>query len=195
MRWAAIDFETATQFRDSACAVGVVVVDEGEERYRQSWLIRPPDNRYSPRNVAIHGIRPADTEHAPSFSSVWNEVEHLVGDRPLVAHNAGFDAGVLAASAAATGAAVRARDFWCSVQMARRAWPELGRWNLPSVAAHVGAELDHHQALSDAAACSRVVRACIEHLGAHGLRDVAERLGVTAKECGSAGPAGTPLPA
>src|SRR4051812_17357978 len=121
MQWAAIDFETATGARDSACAVGVVVFDGGVERTRQAWLIQPPENAYWPRNVAIHGIRPIDTELAPGFADVWAEVEYMVGDRPLVVHNAGFDLSVLAACAASWGVPVRERRAWCTLQLSRRA--------------------------------------------------------------------------
>jgi DNA polymerase III subunit epsilon len=188
MRWAAFDFETATHARDSGCALGVVVVDDGDVVARQAWLMRPPGNRYHPRNVAVHGIRPIDTEHAPEFAEVWAEVEYLVGDRPLVAHNAAFDLGVLAASAASTGALVRAREVWCTLRLSRRTWPELGRWNLPSVAAKVGAELQHHDALSDAAACSSVLAACIREHGAPGLGALHELTGVDPRRCGAEHP-------
>jgi DNA polymerase-3 subunit epsilon len=165
MRWAAIDFETATYDRASACSVGVVVVEDGRELHRQAWLIRPPGNAYQPGNVAIHGIRPADTEHAPEFPDVWAEVAHVVGDRPLVAHNASFDVGVIRGCCAHYGLASPASRYLCTVVLARRAWPDLVNHKLPSVAAHVGAELDHHEALSDAAACSRILHACIDEAG------------------------------
>src|SRR3990167_6043878 len=109
MRWAAFDFETATQARDSACAVGVVVFEDGDITARRHWLIRPPGNCYSHWNIRVHGIRPPDTEAAPPFDVVWQEVDDLVRDHVLVAHNAAFDMGVLAGSAASTMALVEPR--------------------------------------------------------------------------------------
>lgn len=41
-RFVAIDFETADPKRDSACALGIVVVDKGEIVDREYRLIRPP---------------------------------------------------------------------------------------------------------------------------------------------------------
>ena len=107
MRWAAVDFETATSSRSSACALGVVIVEDGRELHRQAWLIRPPGNRYDVGNVAIHGIRPVDTEDAPDFSRVWSEAMAMIEDRPLVAHNAPFDVGVIRAGRAGTSRARR----------------------------------------------------------------------------------------
>lgn len=173
MKWAAIDFETATRSRTSACALGVVIVDEGCEVARQAWLIRPPDNRYEPGNVAIHGIHPSSTQHAPDFRQVWDEALYMIGDRPLVAHNAGFDIGVVRRCCEESGMQLTSHDYFCTVQLARRTFPDLGAWKLPIVAAHIGTELNHHDALSDAIACSRIAHACLsQHVDATTLREL-----------------------
>ena len=162
MRWAAVDFETATFSRASACALGVVIVEDGQELHRQAWLIRPPGNRYDARNIQIHGIRPTDTQAAPEFDRVWAEAMSMIGDRPLIAHNASFDIGVIRRSCETFRIAPPHSPYLCTVQLSRRTWPELRAHKLPIVAGHVGAELDHHDALSDAAACSSIMRACID---------------------------------
>jgi DNA polymerase-3 subunit epsilon len=174
MRWAAVDFETATFSRASACALGVVIVEEGRELHRQSWLIRPPHNEYDPRNIEIHGIRPSDTEHAPGFDGVWAEAMELIGDRALIAHNAGFDVGVIRGGCDEYELAPPSSKYLCTVQLSRRTWPELSAHKLPIVAGHVGAQLDHHDALSDAAACSSIMRACIDSVGATSLEGLVE---------------------
>jgi DNA polymerase-3 subunit epsilon len=178
MRWAAIDFETATHSRDSACALGVVIVEDGRELARQSWLIRPPENAYSGRNVEVHGIRPADTERAPDFAAVWSEAMYLIGDRALVAHNAGFDIGVIRGCCASYELEPPAARYLCTVVLSRRTWPELGRHRLPIVAAHVGAELNHHDALSDASACSKILHACIDAAGAGSVEELVSHHGL-----------------
>jgi DNA polymerase-3 subunit epsilon len=165
MRWAALDFETATCSLASACALGLVIVEDGRELHRKAWLIRPPGNAYQAGNVAIHGIRPADTEHAPDFVDVWTEALHLIGDRTIVAHNASFDVGVIRRSCKEYAIDVPDLPYACTVSLSRRTWPQLPAHKLPIVAQHVGVELDHHDALSDAIACSRILRACIDSAG------------------------------
>ncbi len=165
MRWAAVDFETATFSRASACALGVVIVEDGRELHRQAWLIRPPGNRYQAGNIAIHGIRPDDTEHAPEFGEVWSEAMQMIGDRTLVAHNASFDIGVIRRSCEEFELQPPDASYACTVQLSRRTWPDLSAHKLPIVAGHVGAQLDHHDALSDAAACSTILQHCMEHAG------------------------------
>jgi DNA polymerase-3 subunit epsilon len=172
MRWAALDFETATYSRSSACALGLVIVEDGEERYRQHWLIRPPHNEYSSGNIAIHGIHPNDTEDAPEFDRVWAEAMTMIEDRPIVAHNAGFDVNVIRGGCDAFSIAPPSSSYHCTVALARRTWPELENHKLPMVAGHVGATLEHHEALSDAAACSKIMHACIEAAGVETLPDL-----------------------
>ena len=76
----AIDFETATFSRASVCEAGICVVRDGKRAETRSWLVRPEDNRYSYRNILIHGIRPEDTENAPGFVQVWEEIERTYLD-------------------------------------------------------------------------------------------------------------------
>ena len=52
-RFAAIDFETANNARDSACAVGVVIVEGGRIVDRLHALIRPPSRQFL--FTPIHG--------------------------------------------------------------------------------------------------------------------------------------------
>ena len=76
----AIDFETATHLRASACEVGITRVDDGHICLPESWLIQPDGNRFDTINSIIHGIRPADTAEAPGFADVWPTVaEKLKG--------------------------------------------------------------------------------------------------------------------
>ncbi|MDO5764720.1 MAG: exonuclease domain-containing protein, partial [Elusimicrobiales bacterium] len=64
----AIDFETATSDMDSACSVGIAVVSNLDVVHQFYSLIQPPNNKYDPKNIEIHGISPADTENSdPSW--------------------------------------------------------------------------------------------------------------------------------
>ncbi len=155
--FAAIDFETADPGRDSACAVAVVRVEGGRIAARSFRLIRPPRRRFA--FTHIHGISWADVAGEPAFGEVWPEVEPLLrGVRFVAAHNAPFDRGVLRACCAAAGLEPPPVDFECTVRLARRVW-NLWPTRLPDVCRHLGIELRHHDAASDAEACARIVMA------------------------------------
>lgn len=158
-RWAAIDFETATGERASACALGMVVVDDGEVVGQYRWLIRPPDNEFDPVNSWLHGITADDTEHAPSFREVWDEASRIVEGRVLVAHNAGFDLSVLYHSLADDGVFEGDYSFVCTLVLARRVWPGRYSYTLPVIADEVGFVFTHHDPVEDAAATAAIAAA------------------------------------
>ena len=133
--FASIDFETATAARDSACAVGLVIVDDGEITKSESRLIQPPGNRYDSFNISIHGITPNETDDANPFDLVWPEIAELIGPRVAIAHNAAFDISVLRHSAASTGYSPPPIQFACSYRMAKDTWP--GRWSYPVSYTHL----------------------------------------------------------
>lgn len=181
MQWAAIDFETATSSRDSACAVGIVIVEDGSITAEHEWLIRPPGNEYHVGNVGIHGIHPADTEHAADFDDVWGEAVEVIGDRLLVAHNASFDMGVIRGGCQRWNVPVPEYEYVCTVQLARKTWPGLDSHRLPVIIDRIGGSVNHHDALADARACSEIAAACIAEAGAGGLRAAAIELGCKIK--------------
>ena len=157
MGFVAIDFETADYGRDSACAVGLVKVEGGRIARRLRRLIRPPRREFV--FTYIHGIEWGDVAGEPVFSEVWRELSPLLeGAEFLAAHNASFDRGVLSACCQAAGLAVPAQPFLCTVQLARRTWG-IRPTKLPDVCRHLGIKLNHHEALSDAEACARIVMA------------------------------------
>ena len=123
----AIDFETANQEASSVCSVGVVMVRDGQIVDSFYSLIQPEPNYYSYWCQRVHGITQIETDDAPVFSKVWEQLEERIADVflrpvgskrpvverfadqeldymryqiatiPFVAHNARFDEGCLKA--------------------------------------------------------------------------------------------------
>ncbi len=153
----AIDFETADRQRDSACAVGLVRVDGARITARQHRLIRPPRREFE--FTYIHGIDWKAVRDQPVFGDVWRDVAPLLdGADFLAAHNAPFDRSVLRACCEGAGLAPPAIDFQCTVRLARERW-DIRPTTLPDVCRHLRIPLQHHDALSDAEACARIVLA------------------------------------
>jgi DNA polymerase-3 subunit epsilon len=156
----ALDFETADPGRDSACAVGIVRVENRRIVQSESRLIRPPrrDFVFTP----IHGIRWDDVALAPRFDEVWPELRGLVeGARFLAAHNAAFDRSVLLACCQRAGLSPPSIPFECTVRIARRVWG-IRPTKLPDVCRALDLRLRHHEARSDAEACARIMIAALE---------------------------------
>lgn len=154
-RFVAIDFETADYGADSACAVALVRVDDGRIVDRAYRLIRPPRRQFV--FTYIHNITWGDVATEPAFGEVWPQLTPLLdGADFIVAHNASFDRNVMAACCAASGLPMPRLPFKCTVKWSRRTF-DLPRANLPTVCEHLGIPLDHHNAMSDAEACARIM--------------------------------------
>lgn len=153
--FAAIDFETANEQRTSVCSVGIVIVRDGEIVDKYYSLIRPEPDYYSYWNTQVHGLTQRDTEKAPLFPSVWQEIAARIGDLPLIAHNKAFDENCLKAVFRMYRMDYPDYEFHCTLQAARRVFRNLPNHKLHTVAARCGYDLtNHHHALADAEACA-----------------------------------------
>jgi DNA polymerase III subunit epsilon len=183
----AIDFETATSSRASACAVAVALVKDGHVEDVRRWLIQPPGNEYDGFNIAIHGITPAMTKDSPTIDNVWPEVLASVGNRPLVAHYAAFDMSVLRSALTGRGSDWPDLTYFCTRALARRAWPGMVSYRLVDLADACGLVFQHHEPGADAATAAELAIACCGLAAERLLADASQALGVTAGQLSSDG--------
>ncbi len=178
MDFVAIDFETATRWPDSACSVALVEIRDGEVAGSYYSLIRPPGCRFDTRNIRIHGITPEMVEGERDFSGVWPELMARLAGRVVVAHNAPFDMNVLRHSLQRCHLPAPAFRQCCTVQIARRAWPDLPNHRLDTVGDFLRVGFRHHNALEDARACAMIPLAAARQCGADSLEELSRRLKV-----------------
>jgi DNA polymerase-3 subunit epsilon len=153
-------------------------VSDGRIARTESWIIQPPFNEYEYRNTLIHGITAEDTALAPDFAEVWWEVAPLLAEGPLLAHNAPFDIRVLRALIASNELVAPSYEYVCTVNLARRAFPDLRRHTLDVMCEHCGITLMHHDAASDAAACGNLALSCMDATGTASIAEAVDLLGV-----------------
>jgi DNA polymerase III subunit epsilon len=153
-----IDFETATGYLHSACAVGIVSVNFGiitNEYYR---LIQPPDNLYWWQNISVHGIKPENTANEPTFYEIFPEIHLMLNNRLIVAHNESFDRNVLKKTMEYYGLRYHTLEIsekWeCTVKIYREKGFKPA--NLNACCSKMNISLNHHNALSDAKACAEL---------------------------------------
>jgi len=155
--FAAIDFETANRELSSVCSVGVVVVRNGMITDKFYSLIRPEPNYYAYGNTQVHGLIYEDTVHAKVFPYVWAQIQLLIDDLSLVAHNKGFDESCLKAVFKTYQMDYPDYCFYCTLAESRRQLKHLPNHQLHTVAADCGYILtNHHHALADAEACAEI---------------------------------------
>lgn len=150
----ALDFETSAYSGPCACAIGMARLEHNEVTQTYYHLIRPPSSRvYFSK---IHGLTWRDLKDAPSFPELWSEISAFLADAKwLIAHNARFDANVLAACCNGFNLPMPGQPFLCTLRGARRALV-LHSYSLNAVSDFFGIKLKHHHAGSDALACGLI---------------------------------------
>ena len=95
--FAAIDFETSSSERNSACSIGYVIFNQSKIIKKQSYLIKPPKPEI--QFTEIHGLTWDMLKKEKTFDKVWKHVEiELLSVDYFFAHNAPFDRSVLHSS-------------------------------------------------------------------------------------------------
>ncbi len=153
--FAAIDFEAANAELTSACSMGLVIVRDDEIKETFYSLMKPKPNQYDYWTSKVHGITYKDTNHAPLFNEVWEQVASKVEGLPMVAHGVSFDERVLKALHKLYKIKYPNYKFYCTHLGSELMVPDVENHRLQTVAKHFGYDLTkHHHALADAEACA-----------------------------------------
>lgn len=174
MSFAAIDFETANQSPASVCQTGVAIVRNGIVEDVQEWLVQPLTglDNFNPYLVQKHRITPRMAVNGLRWGESAERLSDLVGDLPVIAHNAQFDRRVYLAACELLTLRPSEWKWYCSLEISR-AYLQLPSHSLDQLAAHLGVDIrDHHQAGSDAQAAAEVLLAVSQNSGIHRLDDL-----------------------
>jgi len=150
---AVIDFETTgmTPAQGArATEVAIVLVQNGQVVDRFQSLLRT-GVWIPPFITQLTGITNAMVAEAPAAEGVMRDAARFVGDAPMVAHNAAFDAKFWTHEL--THADVPApHAFACTVLLSRRLYPEAPSHKLGNIVQHLGLPraARAHRALADA---------------------------------------------
>ncbi len=150
----AIDFETADNRPDSACAVGMARIEQGVVIDTFYSLIQPPRRRVF--YTHIHGLTWDMLKDQPVFAEIWPAMRSFMdGASRLLAHNAPFDKRILQGCCTANNLAAPAIPFECTLKLSRRLL-KLPSHSLHVVCQHCSIALNHHHAGSDALAAAEL---------------------------------------
>lgn len=151
LTFTALDFETATHERASACEVGICFVKDGQIMSSPSYLLQPKGNTYDSANIAVHGITPSMTQDAPDFGLFWPSLAECLRGDIVVAHYAPFDMGVIREECMRCGLPLPEFRFVCSCALARYVLPGFYNYDLETLCNHFGIAIEgHHRAGNDA---------------------------------------------
>lgn len=178
MDFVAIDFETATSLRTSACSIGICEVTGGRVTARRSMLIRPEPFEFNDYNIKIHGITPEMVRYEPNFGELWHKIRPYIEGRLVIAHNASFDINVLCRTLDLFGIEYPTADYLCTVKLSQKAYPELASHKLNALADAFGICFSHHDACDDAYVCAMVLQHILRDYHIDSISGLRERFDV-----------------
>ena len=174
----AFDVETTglSAAADRLTEIGAVRFTGGKVLETFSTFVDP--GMHIPANITeLTGIKDSDVAGAPGEAEAMRAFLDFCGGRPIIAHNAAFDTGFMAAACERHGIEFSPVVIDTLI-LAQRLLPELRRHKLDIVSKHLGLpEFNHHRAFDDAEVVARMMEKFIPMLhnqGAEKLSDVNE---------------------
>lgn len=159
---------------DQVCEVGVVLGPPDQLEDRISMLVDP--GRPIPAVVqSLTGIRNEEVAGAPAFADVLDGLMEVIGDHPLVIHNAPFDLAFLHQGCTTAGRSVPSNLTLDTLLIARFLSGGRQPSSLGAVCDRLGIPRQRaHRAIDDARAAVQVFRAQLEALRSRGLTTVGD---------------------
>lgn len=178
LNFIAMDFETASPKRYSACSLSLAIVRDNQIVDEFYSLINP-QTPFNWRNIQIHGIHERDVANAPIFPEVWKHIASFyTPDKLVIAHNATFDNSVLKNTLEHYKITPPAYQTLDTLRTSQKLLPQLPNHKLNTVADALYIELNHHHnALDDAQACADILINQVEQFGPSRLKPFVKMLG------------------
>ena len=151
--------------------IGAVRIKNGKELAVFHTFI-DPEAPIPPDILKLTGRSETDVTGAPSQEDAVKAFLDFAGDRFLVAHNAGFDAGFIYEACQRLDITYTPR-YIDTLAMARGLLPELKNHKLNTVAEQLGySDFKHHQADKDAEATAFIFNAMLRQLEKEGIKSI-----------------------
>lgn len=178
MNFIAMDFETASAKRFSACSLSLAVVRHNQIVDEFYSLINP-QTPFNWRNIQIHGIHEKDVLNAPTFPEIWQHIaQFYTPDKLVIAHNATFDNSVLKNTLKHYHIAPPAYLTLDTLRTSQKLFPNLPNHKLNTVADALKIDLHHHHnALDDAQACADILISQSQQFGAQTIQPFIKMVG------------------
>lgn len=167
---------------DRICEIGAVKFSAGSRSLKRFHSLVDPERPVSAGAFTVNGITDEMLRGKPKIGEVMPGFLNFIEGSVLVAYNAGFDLGFIEASLGENKDLLDKYVIIDALALARRLFSGIKRYNLASVAQHIGASTEgEHRALADAIITMKVFKAQLELLRSEGVKTVEEICRVSAK--------------
>ncbi len=165
LSFVSLDVETtgADPAADQIIEIAAIRYEDGVETAVLSQLV-DPKAAIPVRIQNLTGILPSMVKGKPTFAQIAPQLKELIGDLPVVAHNAAFDAAFVGAAMARSGIGLSNR-IYDTAEFSRVALPLAKNHRLNTLVKTLSIQLErHHRAEDDARACGQVFLALLQRI-------------------------------
>ena len=157
---------------ETVTEIGAIIWKDGEV-LEEFHTFADPGKPIPAKIVELTGITDEMVKGAPSQREAIDKFKEFIGDRILVAHNAGgFDVNFLKVNAAKVGTDFKF-DFLDTLPLARNLLQDLKNHKLDTLAEHYRlGNFNHHRATDDAIMLSKIFAGLINDIEAQGIYDL-----------------------
>lgn len=157
--WAVVDVETTGLHPGGSRVLSVAAMAlDAAGRPAGPRFASLVDPGCDPGPVHVHGLTPERLAGAPQFDRIAPQLHEVLEGRILVAHNAAFDHGFLAAESARAGMKLPVQRRMCTLALSRRLGIDVPNHKLATLAEYWGVPQQRaHDAGDDTAVLSRVL--------------------------------------
>jgi len=149
--------------------IGAIRVNRDSDLHETFQALIEPRSRITAKIRELTGItrEMLEADGLPIHQALA-EFRSFVGDLPMVAFNADFDKGFLAAECRRIGQPSFANEVHCALKLSRRAWPGRKSYRLSELAKDGNLSMDdNHRALGDCRRTMIVYAAAARRVGSH----------------------------
>ena len=173
--YVAFDLETTglSPRHDTIIEIGAVLMKRGVELDRFQTFV-DPGCRLSREVSELTGITDDMLHGAPKIHEIMPQLVEFIGDRPLVAHNARFDACFVTRACENLGIAYELKAIDTLI-LSQNLLPQLNKYKLDVVAKEFElGNFNHHRAADDAVICGQILNKLFEKLETMGVHRIAD---------------------
>lgn len=135
-RFVVVDVETSGLYPASCRVLSVAALALDELGRPEGRVVSLIDAGCDPGPVHVHGLTRQRLAGAPRYADVLPQLHDILDGRVMVAHNASFDYGFLAAEASRAGTTLPTRRRLCTLALSRRLGVPVPNHKLGTLAAH-----------------------------------------------------------
>lgn len=151
-----LDIENPNSRGNSICAIGLLIIKNGEIIEKKYSLINPED-RFDRTNSEITGLTESMVLDAPTLKEYWIELQSLLSEKIIIGHNIKYDLSVLSKALDRYDIPVPKFQYVCTLQLSRKLM-SAASYKLSSLVSDIGFSYEEHNALEDAVAAYQLLK-------------------------------------